>query len=134
MSALAWDLKKPCTTCPFMKSTPLEGSPDWLTDVVFGWTIGHLEHSCHQTDPKADLYKGAKKKQACQGFLKIQKNENRCVSRSVNQALASGQIDWKEVSGDGAYGSMRELAGAYVRHYQSLGIVSKEQARKVGML
>lgn len=68
---------KTCGDCPFMKSSPLVGSPDWLRDVLeFHTNNKYFEHTCHKTDPNADGYVGGKKKKECKGHLLMMMNES----------------------------------------------------------
>lgn len=67
---------KPCNTCPFVKAHRLDGSPDWLRDVInFRRKDPFFSHTCHKTDPKADGYVGAKKARECAGHLMIMFNQ-----------------------------------------------------------
>lgn len=63
--------RKPCNDCPFLKATPLAGSPDWLRDVMeVGRRNPFFTHSCHKTDPQACGYVG-KKSRECAGHLRM---------------------------------------------------------------
>lgn len=66
---------KACNDCPFMKSSPLSGAPDWLTDVLkMTAKDEYFRHTCHKTDPNADGYNGAKKIRECAGHLMMMMN------------------------------------------------------------
>jgi len=66
---------KPCSDCPFVVSTPLSGSVEWLED-VFKATMpeGSMMHSCHKTDPRADGYVRGKARM-CSGYIQMLENE-----------------------------------------------------------
>ena len=67
---------KTCNTCPFVKAHKLEGSPEWLGDVIKAMKVNkYFTHTCHKTDPVADGYIGSKKVIECQGHLRILFNE-----------------------------------------------------------
>ncbi|MGE0525866.1 MAG: hypothetical protein AB7G93_09650 [Bdellovibrionales bacterium] len=67
---------KPCNECPFVKASPLDGSPDWLRDVFeFSRKDEYFYHTCHKTDPNADGFVGGKKKRECAGHLQMMFNE-----------------------------------------------------------
>lgn len=65
-------MKKPCSTCPFRKDAKEIGAPDWIKDVIN--LAPEAGHTCHETDPKADLYKAGKPQQ-CAGFKMMRMNE-----------------------------------------------------------
>lgn len=91
---------RPCSDCPFMKSSPLDGSPDWLRDVLEHHTQNKFfRHTCHKTDPKADGYVNGEAKE-CRGHIQMQLNE------------------WEHRPGrGGAYGSITEMAKAYLNKW-----------------
>lgn len=119
MSQYRFDMKKACNDCPFMKSSPLAGAPDWLEDVAFGFIRESLAHSCHKTDPGACGFVGGKAKQHCMGLLGMMKNMGVCYSRDAIVAMAQGDLDWSKVPTAGAYRSILELVTAYRDHYSS---------------
>ncbi len=83
-----------------MKSSPLAGSPDWLTDVLeFNLRNKYFEHTCHKTDPNADGYVGGKKRE-CKGHLTMIMNQGD-----------------KTPGRGGVYDSMEQLAKAYMAHW-----------------
>lgn len=66
---------KPCNNCPFMKSSPLDGAPDWLREVLeLHAADEYFTHTCHKTDPNADGYSGKSKVRECAGHLTIMMN------------------------------------------------------------
>ncbi len=93
---------KPCSDCPFMKSSPLQGAPEWLKDVMdIGLLHPSIRHSCHKTDPVADGFNGrAKKTRECSGHIRMMMNE----------------MD-KTPGRDGVYKSLQELAETYLRKW-----------------
>lgn len=94
---------KPCTDCPFKVSSSLEGSPEWLKDIVKIRKLGGEEygsHSCHQTDPNADGYKGSKKKRECMGYLTM-------IMNKYDETPGKG----------GVYDSLDSLIERYLRHW-----------------
>lgn len=112
---------KACNDCPFMKSSPLAGSPDWLTDVVnFHKKDPCFEHTCHKTDPNADGFAGKEKKRECIGHLRMVMN------------------DYDKAPGkDGVYDSIEQMVRAYMKHW---GVKVPDNAqfngnpKKAGML
>lgn len=69
-------MRKPCNDCPFKKSSPLVGAPDWVKDVaVRNLEDEYFSHSCHKTDPKADGFVGGQKVIECAGRLRMLFNE-----------------------------------------------------------
>lgn len=91
---------KPCNDCPFMKSSPLAGAPDWLTDVMkFHYSNKYFEHTCHKTDSNADGYIGGKKRE-CRGHLQMIMNES----------------DGTPGQG-GVYNNIKELCETYLRSW-----------------
>lgn len=121
---MAFDMKKPCETCPFRKDIPLDGAPDWALDVLKGFVRGALSHSCHKTDPNADGFKGGKRKQHCIGILGVMKNMgNICISGEAAHALVTGELDWDKVPTENCWKDIREMAGAYVEKYREEGIL-----------
>ena len=100
---------KPCGDCPFVKKTPLDGAPDWVTEVInLDRENPYFHHSCHKTDPNADGYKGAKKKTHCSGHMQMMFN-------SIDGTPGKG----------GVYESIVHLGLAYAEHYQNLLAVRK---------
>lgn len=100
---------KPCNDCPFIKKTTLNGSPDWLRDVLtFHQQDKFFQHTCHKTDSKAHGYVGGKKKE-CRGHLQMMFNE-------MDGTIGKG----------GVYDSIEQLAKAYFKHW---GVELPEQAR-----
>ncbi len=66
---------KSCNDCPFMKSSPLAGSPEWLNDVLLhAKNNPTFTHTCHKTDPKADGYNGSKEVRECRGHVRMLMN------------------------------------------------------------
>lgn len=99
---------KPCSDCPFMVKTPLQGAPEWLVDVIAldrKADLGDFSvtHTCHQTDPKACGFKGVKQKRECVGFMTMLVNKH-----------------MKTPGKDGVYKSIREMAQVYVPHWAKL--------------
>lgn len=93
-------MAKPCNDCPFMKSTPLVGAPDWLEDILFALQFKKkFEHSCHKTDPKADGYVKGQARQ-CMGHMTMIVNE-------IEGTPGKG----------GVYSSLKELIETYLRHW-----------------
>ena len=93
--------RKPCNDCPFVKKTPLQGSPEWLKDVLkYHRENQFFTHSCHKTDPNADGYNGAKKTVGCAGHFEMQVN----------------LID-KTPGLNGVYESIEELTETYLVHW-----------------
>ena len=91
---------KPCKECPFVRSTPLIGAPDWLRDVLNAYRKNKFfYHSCHVTDPDADGYKGGVRRE-CHGHLMIQMNE-------MDKTPGRG----------GVYNSVMEMAEVYLRKW-----------------
>ncbi len=94
-------MSNPCNECPFLKSTPLVGAPDWLKDVFAAVKEDpFFVHSCHQTDPRADGFKGIKKNRECAGNIFMMINE----------------ID-KTPGRNGVYSSYIELIETYLVHW-----------------
>ncbi len=84
-----------------MKSTPLDGSPDWLSDVVkFYRKNKTFNHSCHKTDPKADGFTGAKKKKDCAGRMTMILNDfcetpgKNGVYKSIDELVNKYLVNW----------------------------------------
>lgn len=91
---------RPCGDCPFMKSSPLAGSPDWLRDILeYHVKDQYFEHTCHKTDPKADGYVGGKKRE-CKGHLFVIMNEHD-----------------KTPGKSGVYDSIEQMAKTYMDHW-----------------
>lgn len=124
MSDWAFDMKKPCDSCPFRSDIPLDGAPDWAMDVLQGIRRGNLKHSCHKTDPHADGFKGTKKIQHCMGFLGLMKNMDQIPGSDVIAALAQGRLDWDAIPTEGIWQSMEEMMLAYVCKYRDEGLLS----------
>lgn len=92
---------KPCNDCPFVKKNPLNGSPDWLKDVIRRHKENEFfNHTCHKTDPKADGYKKAKKVRACHGHLGMQLN-SLCKTPGAH----------------GLWKSIHDMVDAYLKHW-----------------
>lgn len=95
---------KSCNDCPFMKSSPLNGSPDWLKDVMrFHHADPYFSHSCHKTDPGADGFVPGKKnlkKRECAGHLAMICNDH-----------------LKTPGKGGVYDSISQLIETYLRHW-----------------
>lgn len=106
---------KPCNDCPFMKSSPLAGAPDWLQDVMMMHAKDEFfSHTCHKTDPNADGYVGGKKKRECKGHLMMIMN------------------DFDKTPGkDGTYDSIEELIETYLRHWLPNGGYEEMKAKYV---
>lgn len=109
---LHFDLKKPCDTCPFVKTNKTVGRADWFEDVLGGYMRESLEHTCHKTDPLADFYVGGDRKQHCVGILGMMKKQNDIISPSARKAIEDGRLDWKKISTVNIY-SLKELIGHY---------------------
>lgn len=123
-SRMAFDMEKPCTTCPFRKDVPLDGAVDWALDVAKGFDRKNLSHSCHNTDPNADGFKGGKKKQHCIGILGMMKNMgNTCISSEAAHALVTGELDWGDIPTENCWGSVKEMMFAYLQKYKELGFL-----------
>jgi hypothetical protein len=127
---LAFDMKKPCATCPFRKDIPLDGAPDWATDVLLGFRRGNLSHTCHKSDPKADGYVGGKRKQHCIGMLGMMKNMgNICISPDAGHALVTGELDWATVPTSNCWQSLKEMMFAYLKKFKEEGLVSDDMSQ-----
>jgi hypothetical protein len=101
---------QPCKTCPFRENPIEAGSPVWLIDVMEGLKRGWLNHTCHHTDPKADLYGGVKKTRLCFGFLGMMKRYNdSCISPEALLEMGAGKIDWVKIPTKGVFGSPKEM-------------------------
>lgn len=96
---------QPCDTCPFRSEPKIPGSYEWLEDLVKGLKRGSLNHTCHKSDPKADEYKGhRKKKRLCIGILGMMKAwEDRCNSPEAIQQMMQGKLDWGKVPTRGVF-------------------------------
>lgn len=106
-------MRKPCSDCPFIKATPLEGSPDWLRDVMeIGRINPFFTHSCHKTDPKADGFSGAKKQVECAGHISM-------IMNDVDKTPGKG----------GVYESRDQLIETYLTHW--LGSEHVEAMKRV---
>lgn len=66
-------MNRPCSTCPFRKNAKEVGAGDWLLDVLKMFFNRAAKHTCHKTDPKADLYRSGNPK-ACVGFDQMRMN------------------------------------------------------------
>lgn len=94
-------MKKPCDDCPFITSSPLEGSPEWLEDVLVNHAKDEFfRHTCHKTDPKADGYKGSRKVRYCSGHISVMMN-------SLDNTPGLG----------GVYDSVEQMAKTYIEHW-----------------
>lgn len=95
--------RKPCNDCPFMKSSPMNGSPEWLKDVLMLHDKSpYFRHTCHKTDPNADGYTGTKAKvMPCQGHLEMMMNE-------INGTPGK----------NGTYLSIKDMGLAYINTWQ----------------
>lgn len=120
MSRMAFDMKEACRTCPFRSDIPLVGRGDWLLDVIKGFKTENLSHSCHATDPAADGYLGARKKQHCIGILGMMKNMDTCISQDAIHALVEGSLDWEKVPTKNIWKDLNEMARAYVALYRKI--------------
>lgn len=92
---------KPCNDCPFLKSSPLQGAPDWLEDVMkHHHADPYFTHSCHKTDPRADGFVGGKKSRECAGHLMMIINDNDGtpgkggVYRSIEELIERYLVKW----------------------------------------
>lgn len=104
--------KAPCNECPFMKSTPLTGSTEWVADILKMEKENlYFSHSCHKTDPKADGFLGTKERRECAGHIRILMND----------------IDKTQGLG-GVYESRKHLVYAYLEHW--LGTEELEKLKK----
>ena len=101
---------KACNECPFYRKNKLEGSPEWLKDILwFNRTNPDFSHTCHKTDPKADGYVGGKTRE-CVGHITMMMN----------------RYDGTPGRG-GVYTSVKSLArrymGLYARELKRRGLV-----------
>lgn len=106
---------RPCADCPFLRSTPLVGSADWLQDVY----IAHVKdpffnHSCHKTDPNADGYVKGKRRE-CGGHQQMIMNER-------DETPGMG----------GVYNSVRELIETYLTHWLGEKELNKIKRKVLG--
>lgn len=93
---------KACKDCPFKRSSPLNGSPEWLKDVLeLNAKDPFFHHTCHKTDPKADGYVGGEKVMECGGHVQMMMNE----------------IDGTHGKG-GVYFSIKDMGREYLKHWQ----------------
>src|SRR5262245_42241140 len=99
-STLRYDLKRPCSDCPFRVDTPHhEGIATGLTELYGCMEMGTAAHSCHKTDPAADgfspSYQGPI--QHCAGFMIMQRDWQRERGDDLQPILARavrfGQVD-----------------------------------------
>lgn len=116
-----FDMKKPCSTCPFVKNSQNEGAPDWFNDVIYGIMGGSLVHSCHRTDPKADGFVGTEEVQHCVGFLGMMKQETKvdCYSPQLDKALLERKLDWNDIPTQGIY-TLREFLSVYKKKFHRM--------------
>jgi hypothetical protein len=50
---MAWDMARPCSDCPFLKSSPFHnGIARSLPTYQALIDAGHFAHTCHKTDPR----------------------------------------------------------------------------------
>jgi hypothetical protein len=102
-------MHQPCKTCPFRENPIEAGSPEWLIEIMKGFISGQLDHSCHLTDPKADLFAGAKKKRQCIGFLGMMKRyRGTTISIAALRAMGRGEIDWEKIPTKGVFASPQD--------------------------
>lgn len=108
-------MSKPCSDCPFVKSSPLSGSPDWLRDILERQVNDeYFRHTCHKTDPNADGYRGGKKVRDCSGHIMIMMND----------------FD-KTPGANGVYDSIEQMAKRYLNHW---GVQLPTSARLVNKI
>lgn len=89
-----------------MKSSPLNGSPDWLLDVIQRDSANpYFRHTCHKTDPAADGFVGGKVRE-CVGHV----------------AMMLNKID-KTPGKGGVYLSLREMVRDYAAHWDRLDLL-----------
>lgn len=94
---------KHCSDCPFVRKNPLNGSPEWLRDVLtLSEKNPYFTHTCHKTDPNADGFVGGSKVVECKGHLQIIFNE-------MDSTPSKG----------GVYNSIKEMGRAYLAHWQA---------------
>lgn len=122
---MAFDMKKPCDSCPFRKDVPLIGAPDWVLDVAKGFAAKSLSHSCHKSDPNADGFVGGKRKQHCIGILGVMKNMGDCYSHDAIMALVRGELEWESVPTENCWGDIKEMLKAYLEKYRAEGILEE---------
>lgn len=127
----AFDMKKPCDSCPFRSDIPLIGAPDWAMDVLQGIRSGNLAHSCHKTDPKADGFKNTKKTQHCMGFLGLMKNMGEFGGSDTIVAMVRGDLNWDAVPTEGLWKSTEEMMLAYLCKYRDEGLLSPHLVAEV---
>jgi hypothetical protein len=117
-SLLGEDDMKPCNDCPFKKSTPLRGSPDWAQDVfkiVRRVGLKGISHSCHKTDPEADGYVKGQRRE-CAGITLMMLNE-------FDNTPGKGGV-WK---------SIPEMILAYLKHWQKAGLLNDSRFEKASI-
>lgn len=74
-----------------------------------GFLKGSMDHTCHMTDPKADLYSGRKRPRPCIGFLGMMKRHNGgCISPRAIRAMEKGELDWAKIPTRGVFASPRD--------------------------
>lgn len=102
-------MHQPCKTCPFRENPVEPGAIDWLIDLMEGLKRGSLNHTCHQSDRKADLYAGHKRRRPCVGFLGMMKRfDGSCPSDAAMVAMVRGELDWNKIPTKGVFASPRD--------------------------
>jgi len=108
LSNVRYDLKNPCSDCPFMNTTPFhQGVAESIPQYIESIEAGRFAHTCHKTDnrPECDgphTHKGAT--QHCLGALlmllktsnsrsrKRRRREWNWIQRGLVHALDTGKI------------------------------------------
>jgi len=122
---MAFDMKKPCDSCPFLKTVPLDGAPDWALDVARGFWAKSITHSCHKSDPNADGFVGVKRTQHCIGILGVMKNTGNIYSQDAVRALVTGELDWDKVPTESCWDSPKQMMAAYLNKYKAEGLLDE---------
>lgn len=122
---IGYDLKAPCSDCPFRKDAPLhKGVLKSLPDYAERIKEGRFSHSCHKTDERADsgfasLVNG--KVQHCFGSLVLMKNIEESQDENDPEFVAQagllyaivGGVDYNEIKSEEVYKSIPEMVRAY---------------------
>lgn len=96
---LDWDMKAPCSDCPFAKASAFhQGICRSLPGYLEVIERGHFAHSCHQTDPRPEVdgprtFKGTPKH--CYGALMtlLKSGEGADLQQPLIQAIDAGKLD-----------------------------------------
>jgi hypothetical protein len=115
-----WELTKPCSDCPFVKSSPLhDGIASDLPKLAEHIESGNFVHSCHKTHPGADGwnpdYKGAI--QNCAG-LTIMQIKNEELTIPIVRAKLSGELDDSKMDLTvDTFKDIKDMADYYVKNH-----------------